>query len=465
VVVPDERFRSFPHQEQDPAMIQDFNVLDTSFSFFVAVNWVYAIFGTWWLANLFATRRYLFIKPSIIILTYTNIFFQWPLAVFAGYYEKWLPNPYTIVILVHGFVVIGLSVSTLYLEKDAFQVWNAIRIDHRQDQSGFYTKSILLLTAIVVTVTVVYLSYVPITSTGIYSIFFNPAHSAIAREESLKLLEYGGLKYAYSIMSSSVVPLLLALIVMSFLSGGKKINKIWGIGIFLIVCLSAISVSLTGARIGLLNMVLIVALVFLWNTGLSVHPAVIGIVVLLALSPPIILSVLREGKSLEDLKNLYFMYLGYVSHRAFITPLDVGSWYIHYAQTNGAMGIGAFPKLAGLAGVDPVDGPNLIGLAYASQNYGEQVLKSVSATSGYLFSSYGYLGIVAFPLALLGLWLTDIAVMIFRRLNKFILIPCMASISLASLMFIQSDYTVVWLTHGFGVILLFSLALTKFIES
>jgi hypothetical protein len=446
-------------------MIQDFNLLDTSFSFFVAMNWIYTIFSAWCIVNLFFTRRHIFIKPSIIIITYTHIFFQWPLAILAGYYEKWLPDPYPIVILVHSFVVVGLSISTLYMEKDAFQVWHSIRSDNRQDLSGFYAKSILLLTTIVVTVTIVYLFYVPITRTGIYSIFFNPAQSAIAREESLKLLEYGGLKYAYSIMSSSVVPLLLALIVMDFLSRGGKTRKLWNIGVILIVCLSAISVSLTGARTGLFNMILIIALVFMWNIGLSVNPVVIIIIVLIAFSPPIILSILREGKSVGDLAGLYITYLGYISHRAFIMPLDVGSWYIHYAQTNGVLGIGAFPKLAGLLGVEPLDGPNIIGLAYASHNYGEPVLKSVSANSGYLLSYYGYLGIISLPISMLGLWFTDIAVLILNRLNKFIIIPCMASISLASLAFILGDYTVVWLTQGFGVILLISLGLTKMFKA
>jgi hypothetical protein len=383
------------------------------------------------------------------------------MAIFAGYYERWLTNPYAMMILVHGYVVFGLSGSVLSLEREAIQVWDSIKQYEWNSYQNVRIKSILVLTAIVVTVTAVYLSYVPISSTGLYAIFFDPTAAGISREESLKLLEYSSLKYAYSLMASSVVPLLVGLLTVQLLSDGTRKKRLFAVLIIVVLIFTGISVSLTGARAGLLNMVMVVAFVVLWKRGLSINPGMVMIIILLAISPAIFLSLLREGKDVKEFLGLYFTYLGYISHRAFVMPFQVGTWYIHYAQENGVLGIGAFPKLAGLFGVSSLDGPNIIGLAYASHYYGSPVIESISATAGYLFSSYGYMGIAAFPLSLLGLWLTDISVLVYRKLSKHILIPCVASISLATLMFVQSDYTVVWLTHGFGIILLISLIFSK----
>ena len=445
-------------------MVQDFHLFDTTFSFFVIINWLYAIFCSWWLYDLFRNRRYLFIKPSIFLISYTHLFFQWPLAIFAGYYENWLPNPYTMIVLVHGYVVFGLAGSVLSQEREASRIWNAIHRYEWNKYSNTRIKTIFILAGIVFAVTAAYLSYVPITSTGLYAILFSPDTSGVAREESLKLLDYGGLKYAYSIMSSSVVPLLAALLTMQLLSDKENRKVLLVVPIVLVLIFAGISVSLTGTRAGLFNMAIVVAFVVLWKRGLTVKPGTVIIIILAAISPAIFLSLLREGKEIGEFAKLYFTYLGYISNRAFLMPFHVGGWYIHHAQEYGVLGIGAFPKLAGLFGVGPLDGPNIIGLAYASRYYGLPVMESISATAGYLFSSYGYIGIAALPLSLLGLWLTDVSILVYRRLGGYILIPCVASISLATLMFVQSDYTVVWITHGFGTILLLSLVLTKIFQ-
>jgi len=92
-------------------------------------------------------------------------------------------------------------------------------------------------------------------------------------------------------------------------------------------------------------------------------------------------------------------------------------------------------------------------------------VKSVSAVAGYLFTYYSYFGIAALFFSILGLWLIDVALLVYERLSNVMLLPCIAAISLSILAFISSDYTVVWLTHGFGVILLLSWLIDRFIVS
>jgi len=440
-------------------MVRDFNFFDTM-SFFVITNFVFTFISTYCLIRLFQVRRYVFIKPSIVLLSYTNIFLQWPAAIFSGYYEAWLPNPYTMMFLIHGYVLIGLAGSISTMEEEAKNIWNKTRLAIGSDHSRAYLRSIIALTAVLIFVLILYLLYVPITSTGLYAILFDPLSSGMAREESLKLLENRGVIYAFSIMTSSIAPLLMGLLTM-VLIGNNAINKaIKYPGSVFIIILTAIAVSLTGARSGLFNMIVVVCFVILWKKGFSIHPVFLVLLAFFVLSPAIIMTLLREGIGIEDFSGLYFSYMGSILNRIFFMPFHVGCWYMHYAQENGPLGIGAIPKLAKLLRVEPLDGPNIIGLIYGPQYYGKAVLGSISATSGYLFGLYGYFGIISFPISLLALWLTDISVYLYRRLELFALIPCLASINLSTLMFVQSDYTVVILTHGFALILLLSLALS-----
>jgi len=273
-------------------------------------------------------------------------------------------------------------------------------------------------------------------------------------------LENSGLIYAFSIMTSSIAPLLMGLLTM-VLIGKYAIHKaIKYTGSVFIIGLTALAVSLTGARSGLFNIIVVVCFVILWKKGFSVHPLFLVLLAFLVLFPVIIMTLLREGKTIEDFAGLYFSYMGFILDRIFFMPFHVGCWYMHYAQENSPLGIGAIPKLAKLFRVEPLDGPNIIGLIYAPQYYGKAVIGSISATSGYLFGLYGYFGIVSFPISLLALWVTDISVYMYKRLELFVLIPCLASMNLSTLMFVQSDYTVVILTHGFAMILLLSLALS-----
>ena len=441
-------------------MIQDFNILDTRLTFFVVTNFLFTILSTYWLIRLLQVRRYVFVKPSILLLAYTNIFLQWPAALFSGYYETWLPNPYAMMVLIHGFVLVGLAGSVTILGPEAEQVWNRSRLQIGPNDTRMCYGGIILLTFLLGLVFVLYLSYVPITSTGLYAILFDPLSSARAREESLKLLENSALVYAFSIMTSSIAPLLMGLLTMVLLGKNNIHKSIIFIGSIFIIGLTVIAVSLTGARSGLFNLIVVVCFVILWKKGFSIHPVFLALLAFIVLFPVIIMTLLREGKSIEDFAGLYFSYMGFILNRIFFIPFHVGCWYVHYAQENGPMGIGAIPKLASLFGVEPLDAPNIIGLIYAPQYYGMPVMGSISATSGYLFGLYGYFGIISLPVSLLALWVTDISIYFYNRLELFALIPCLASISLATLMFLQSDYTVVILTHGFAMILLLSLALS-----
>jgi len=158
--------------------------------------------------------------------------------------------------------------------------------------------------------------------------------------------------------------------------------------------------------------------------------------------------VLREGLELN--LDIFLNYLGTaVFERITKGPMDVGVFYVHYAQTHHFLGVGAIEKLANLLDVPVINAPNLIGLEYVGTG-----VASVHANVSFVFSYYCYFGIVAFPFCLAGLWLLDVALVVYARISSQMLLPVVASCAVASASFISADYTTTLLTHGFATVLL-----------
>jgi hypothetical protein len=354
-------------------------------------------------------------------------------------------------------MIIGLLVTVFTFNQNARAIWDRIT-DPSLLENAVSIKAVIFTTALVACVIAAYLAYVPFDSTGLYAIFTNPSTAAEAREKSLKLLDSQILKYAYSIMVSSVAPLLAVMLSILFMRDiAKRYFLKFPIYAFLLLFL-VFAVSMTGARITIVNLIIVIAIAHFFRKGLPFKPGKFFLLLLILLLPPTILSILREGKAMGV--EIIFEYLGYLARRTFILTMDVGSWYIHYAQIHGAFGIASIPKLAAILGVEPVNTPNLIGLAYMNTT-----VKSVSAVAGYLFTYYSYFGIASLFFSILCLWILDVALLVYERLTPVMLLPCVAAASLSILSFISSDYTVVWLTHGFGVILLLSWLIDRFIVS
>ena len=212
-------------------------------------------------------------------------------------------------------------------------------------------------------------------------------------------------------------------------------------------------VSFTGARSPAAYIILILCFSFLLRKGLPINPFYTIFAFLIVLSLPTVLTLLREGREVNAL--LFWNYLSSAMlQRLLYVPMLTGLLHVHYAQTQGFLGIAGIPKLAVLLGIEPINMPNLIGLKYLNST-----IASVSANTCYLFSYYSYFGWLSFPISILSLWLLDYSIWIYNKLSDNILLACVAAVSMSSMSFISSEYTTVLLTHGFGVILVLSLVL------
>jgi hypothetical protein len=433
-------------------MIATSNPIEEYITFYVILNAFFCFLTAFWIFWIFLAQRYLFIKPSMLLLTFSHIFFQWPVTIYARYYENFLPDPYAFALLIHAYMIVGLLVTVFTFRLKASMIWDRIT-DPCLLESAVSIKAVAFTTSLVVCIVIIYLAHVPFKSTGLYAIFMNPSSAAQARENSLKLLDSQALVYAYSLMVSSIAPLLAVMLGILFIRGIAK-RFFLKIPIYtLLFFLLAFAVSMTGARISIVNLLIVIAIAFFFHKGLPFKPLKFFLLLFLLLLLPSILSILREGKAIGI--GTIFEYLGYLAQRTFIIPLEVGSWFVHYSQINGVFGIAAIHKLAAILGVKWIDTPNLIGLTYATG--------SPTASVGYLFSYYSYFGLSSIVLSILYLWLLDVALLVYERLSHVMILPCVAAASLSVLYFISSDYTTVWLTHGFGVILLLSCLIDRFI--
>jgi hypothetical protein len=415
---------------------------------FVALNWLLALSSTCLLIGLFRSKRFLFVKPSMLVLCWYHFLLQWPATVFSGYYERALPDPYAFALLIHGFVLIGLVVSGHTLNLPASQVFG--RLSRAVPNC---LPPAIVLACYCGAVTLLYLSVVPFTSTGLYVLVTHPVLATMAREDSLKLVSSALVRYAYQTMVSAAAPLLavyLALIGFQNARAGRYSRTLLPIlGFVLLMVVS----SLPGNRGNAVKLLLVVMLAALFARGLPARPLRSAALIALVLAPAVLLTVLREGKTLTG--SVFYDYLTRaIFSRVFEVPIAMGAFYVHYAQTYSGFGVAGIARLANILGIDPINTPNVIGSLYS----GSQLL-TVSANSGYLFAYYGYFGILALPLALAGLWLLDLAVPLYLRLRPQILLPTVAAVSLTSLSFMSSDYTPVLITHGFAVVLLIAWSL------
>jgi hypothetical protein len=416
-------------------------------SLYSVINWFFFINCASLLGFIFYSRRYYFVKPSIQLITFSIIFFQFPLAIFSDTYEGTVPDPYILSFLIHGYILMGLTVS-LYTFQDASRtVWKRITEDRVSDPRA-NERAVFILTGAVICIVAIYLGHVPFRETGLYAVFANPSMAVVARERSLKLLDNWALVYAFSLMTSSIAPMLA--VMLSAL--GTKLffqKRFFSLATISLAVISLmLAVSLPGARVSAVNLLLVVCISFFLVKGLPFHPARLFLLFVLIVTPGVLIGMYREGKAFGF--DLYLQYLwDFIGRRVLQDPLEVGSWYIHHAQTYGLFGIPALPKLAAITGFDALNVPNYIGLRY-QPNAGP----TVSAVAGYLLTYCSYFGIASLLISMIALWLLDLAVYVYEKLSYSLLIPCVSAVSLSTLSFISSDYTTVLVTHGFAVTLI-----------
>lgn len=402
--------------------------------------------------NLLFARRELLIKPSMQILFYTHIFIQWPFVVRQTWVENVLPYPADAALLIHGFVLVGLAVSLVTWRTYALELFSRVTTTGANYIIGAmpYVVALLVLSTVAVAI---YIREVPLSRTGLVVAVVDPDLAGAAREESLKLVESSLVRYGFSLLSSTLAPVTAVFLFGLIAVAIRKRLILQPIAWLVILIALVLVASLTGARMFAVLILFAILVSAVLRRGFRINPLSASIGALVIITPPVVLTLLREGL-VTDFGLLPEYYWNLIRHRVFGSPLEIGVYYMHFEQVFGPIGISGIPRLAEIVGVPAVNVPNQIGLMYVSTP-----ILSVSANAGFLFAFYAYFGIIALPICLAALWSLDLTFVLLARLDVQLLLPTLAAMAATGLSFVSSDFTVTLLSHGYGLIPIVAFAL------
>lgn len=404
------------------------------------------------LAYLFIRRPQVFVRPSMQVLAFYHLLIQWPVAYLSRFIESWVHDPWHVFMLVHGFVLIGIPLALSGSRQAVREIWSRLRGDGAGVSDNTWAVNALFVAAI--GCAAVYLTAVDITDTGLYVLLTDPVHASEARVESLKALQSMLPKYALSVLSSTIAPLFTAYAVFAWLhrTNTWRWNSLYPALLLPVVWTLAL---LSGAKGIAVFLVMVVVATYLWDRRLRLPLAAAVLVIPIMLVPAVAYVVVIANAHYEvGAMALMDRLAEAILKRAFLVPATTGIWHIDYAQTEGVVGVAGQLRLASALGIESIRLPMVIGQYYGPAYYGDEVATHFSANTGFLFTTYACFGLFGLPLALAMLLCCDLPLILLRLLPRSWLVPAMGATSVAVLKFIQSDYTTVWLTHGFGLIVL-----------
>lgn len=434
---------------------EEFDLLDTQVTPFLIINAIAAICAFIWLIILFRDNRFLFAKPSVVLLVATHFLFQWPLAVYSGFFEQFLPNPAVMPILVHTYIFVGLFLSVYMGSNATKHVWR--QLIHEDDTVTFHDRTPTMIAFVICFLIIAgFFFFVPIRETGLFAVIFVPEKADYYRSYSFTKLPLL-MQYAYQLFESSLAPFTVCLFALWGERALAQRRLLTVIPIALAIGLILVSVALTGARYSAVKVLLALIAVLGYEHGIPWKPLRYGFILCVILIPAALLTLMREGNDLTVGNLVWYLGRGIFVHRMFVVPLQVGAWHIHYTQIHDLFGISAVQKLAILLGADSVSVPRLIGSEYAHSSTIE-----TWSNAGYLFSYYSYFGSIAIVFNIALLLLLDYALVVYKHLSGNVLLAAVATVAVTMLDFIKSDYTTALISHGFVCTLLLALLLQQF---
>lgn len=486
-------------------MLINYTFADYNLSAFVLVNILSTLLSLIYFVRMYAHNRSVFLRPSMIISVYAFVFFSIPLAIFAHFYEHWMPHPWILPLIIHGPIFLSFLLARFWWATAAEKSYTCLAdmplTNNRTLLTGFAG-----LTLVAGSMLALYYKGTPWECSPLFAVFNAPNLINLFRKS--QAIVYGNIAgdYALSFYLAAILPLLI-IYGTALLLKHVKARHVANAAIMLLVfiCLFAssmlegmasrvvyIAVSIatfifTASRFTL-NMRNICALTILlgfasmpWlfissktiptadeaalisscgysellateqrisgaiagNTSANTSGTIPSYVVEQKTTPPT-----SAPSNLSE--NLFYM-----AWRFFVVPLDVGTWHIHYAQTEGFFGVSGIPKLAKIMHVAPVHTGNLVGLKYAPLHYGRNdISQDVNASAGFIFRFYSSFGIVMAMLCIaFHMIALDVFLFFMQRFSAFFVALSVTAASLGSWMLIQADLSVTYLSGGLGLML------------
>lgn len=397
---------------------------------FVLILLVLVLFAWAW-----ARRRAVFLYPSTWILLLSTLLYMLPALLFSEEIADMSPYADTALLYCSVFVAGGLLLKLAV--REPLVLSRVLESPAKRRSSSIIGYALLGVLGVLGVITLWYLLNVPLQSTGLYGVLFDPEHSAQLREESLKLLDNAALRYAYLIGFSALSPLAFTLLLARAgeLTGSGRWMLVLPVLVFL-----AFYLLLTGARVGLVNLAVAgVMYAFLHNRmTFGLKSLLLAGAILFAV--PMLMSFLREQGRNEA---TVLEYLDAVGERIFLLPMLISGWFVEYADTRGPAGL-----LAAIGLGENINWSNLIALEFLDRKEAVTI-ESVTTPTAFMFSNYLYFGWLGLVPSWIALRLSDLPADWTMRAVPALRTPLLAALMFFSVIFVQSGFGVAWISHGY----------------
>lgn len=411
--------------------------LTMSAALFIAITLIASMFVLAWV-----WRRALFLLPSTWVMLLATLVYILPSALLSDQIEDFSPYAITALNYCAVFVMSGMTLNLLFSSPPKLA---DILPSGLPGQSGGLAGSKAGLRWVLVflgMISVWYLMNVPLKSTGLYGVLFDPDNAAQLREDSLKLLDNRALQYLYLVGFSSLCPLAFTLLMVrsAQLRGWRRWATVGSVLLFL-----AFYLLITGARVGLANLAVVgILFAFVRNRlRMGVKPLLAGFALILIV--PMLISFLREQGRNEATA---FEYVESIGERIFLLPLLISGWYVEYADTRGTVGL-----MAAMGIGQTVDWTNLIALEYLGRK-DSVTIETVTTPTAFIFSNYLYFGWMGLLPSVLALKFIDLPVSRIRLLPRGVRLPFIATLMFFSVIFVQSGFGVTLTSHGYLLLMM-----------
>ncbi len=405
------------------------------------------------LVFLYLTKKYYFVKPSIIFIAFFNVFLQWPAVYYYQLIESSLSSSRFGFILMFSLAPCSALLISLLFQQSARKVYRELDAPMRFPPA---VKWLLLLCILLGPI--IYFQYVSIYQTGLVSILRGDtfSESSLIREQSLKMLP--ALPRYFHAMSTRVFSFLFIVILIDEISrySGFYI-KVWKIFIIsLMILFTVLFLAIDGSRApgALVFMYILFFLVFRGKIKLgrmlnlkyvSVFLMIIGI--------PATLEYMRaDSKDVLGTMNTFI-------DRLFYIRLESGILNIKYSEIYGNWGVAAMGNLSSLFGVKGVNVANFV----ASMEYFGPV-QSGLANASFIMTYYAYFGILAVPLSVGLILLLDGALwFVANKVRSNLFAFAVVGYTMAIYGLVDADYTTIFITQGLLISLLLMYTFSKFL--
>ncbi|MCY2990959.1 MAG: hypothetical protein NTY19_24250 [Planctomycetota bacterium] len=389
-------------------------------------------------------RSYLLLRPSVWFVVCMLVHLNFAAAFVESPFDGDLEDNglFRLLAVLFPIGVLGWVVVTPKLSQTArviLQMCHATQ-PAPQGTSRYERRFKLLIAAISGVILVSYVLQVPVQSLGLTAVLTGSAGAAMAREESLKLLDNAFLRYGYLLHMGVFGPFLAGTVALwrSHTLASKSVQAI-------LLVLIVVSVSLTGARSPAGFLLLSLALLHLLRRGFCQGGVALMLAATVGLMIASAMSLLREGR-LDELtvEKVAETTVGPITDRVFVMPFETGLFTVLYSQERGLLGVSSIRPLALLLGYEYEHLANKVALEYYLG-----ALESGSANTCFLFdlqASFGLLG--GWLIALVLLCVLDFALNLLRRVSPGI-VPVFTTVLLVCAYgLISCAYTTSLISHG-----------------